>query len=1744
MACGRSKGKGVLGECSNGGREVFVWEADEEEGCEGHAEKILVGKIWATKTINSKAAIDTMLRLWNPTGKVMGNVLDVKERTFLFRFEDDRDKTRVIEGQPWHFDKFVWCFNEPSGEGKLSDTILDKLPIWARIYDLPIKGRTNEANLKRLGEQLGTFVMRDVLPYPELEKAVRIQILHNIRKPLQPLVEVRLADGKVNTFDVKYERLPLFCYGCGVLGHGLKDCDKGPHDEDNLIYGEKLRASPRKGGKAGVAEGRKTCRDLRPEFDEEYRRCEEEMIAKLKRIALTSKAKFQKGEEGMELRSVLEGSAQEGQGNDGVGSTGSMQWEGGRRVEGKTVDIMFAGDRGADMVEIVENNTMASGQAGEVVAEKVDGESGRVDPLVVGFSCGRKWQRFGRADQGGVLVSTDLAAEGFLNENYKRLRDNDDEEVDIGSRKGLGNPSAVGGLRNLVRREAPALVFLCETKLSSEEMKSVFSRFEDYGGMAVDSVGRSGGLAFMWRKDVHVVFRSASVHFMDFDVRIDGLDWRCTGFYGWPAVHERYLSWELLRSLAAESRIPWLCVGDFNEILYAHEMKGGNRAQRQMNNFREAVDVCELSDLGFEGYEFTFDNGQAGMDNRQCRLDRAFSTEGWRDFYPYAKVINMTREWSDHSPVKVVLDGRERIDGPRMRNFRFEQIWVGEEGCEDAIKKTWEEEDWNVVDTIARCARELQKWKGQEEVFWRQRSRALWLKEGDRNTKYFHRKAGQRKKKNRIGRIIVEGERVVTGDVGIKGAAVDFFSSLFTSSRPGAFDGLLDGVRDRVTTEMNENLRVVYKSEEVFGALQQMNPLKAPGPDGMNALFYQTYWHIVGPSVTRLVLRILNGGESPVIINNTHIVLIPKKKAPDKFTDYRPISLCNVLYKLVAKVLANRLKQFLGCLVSENQSAFTPGRLISDNILVAFELFHYMKNARSGGGHLALKLDMAKAYDRVEWVFLERVLLAMGFDGHWVGNVMRCVRTVSYEVLINGSPSAAFVPGRGLRQGDPLSPYLFILCAEVLSSMIRRKVEEGVLHGIRVAPLSPVVSHLFFADDSLIFVKASETQARVVMDLLGQYESASGQLVSKEKTTVSFSKGTAAWRRAKVASVLGVKVVQEQGKYLGLPTVIGHSKQVLNKVIRDKLNSKMQGWRGKLFSRAGRETLIKAVAQSIPTYAMSVFKLPANFCDELRSIVSRFWWGSENGRRKISWVAWESMCREKAKGGMGFRDFGKFNLALLAKQAWRLTCNEESLMVRVLKGRYFPSCSFMDAEVGNNSSYTWRSICDAKQVMGLGVRRRVGDGKGTRVWLDPWIPGTSSRCVISPRGAFDLEMKVDELMVEGEARWDRNKIEAMFLPFEAERIMSIRLSALTQEDSWCWDGTSDGEYSVREGYRLLNTEGGDDGEQSDASMGGWLWKTIWSTPVLPRIKVFMWQLCCDALPVKSNIAARVRDFDCSCPKCHGDEESCIHMVRDCGWNEEVWETVGLAVFRSHRSLSIREWVEQELRDMGVEERILFMTSCWVLWEQRNKLLFDNGVWRGERIVRRVTDMIWEMKCLSEDSYEEQRRRDVSLEEGCWTRPSGGAWKINVDAGVKEGMGVGLGAVCRDGDGRVAWAVSVQDESIWSVQMAEAEAVLLGLKEAQRVGMRNVIVESDCLNVIADLEGGKMGRSDIFLIYKEILSLIPSFESVIFNYTRRANNKLAHLVSHASPWFIGRRFWLDDLPLSFVIAAEQDLSNIC
>lgn len=397
-------------------------------------------------------------------------------------------------------------------------------------------------------------------------------------------------------------------------------------------------------------------------------------------------------------------------------------------------------------------------------------------------------------------------------------------------------------------------------------------------------------------------------------------------------------------------------------------------------------------------------------------------------------------------------------------------------------------------------------------------------------------------------------------------------------------------------------------------------------------MFFKRFWAFVGPKVQEEVLSALNGGPIPAGWNETIIVLIPKTKNPHRLKDLRPISLCNVVYKLISKTLANRLRVVLPEIISQSQSAFVPGRLITDNILLAYELTHHMHLKKGGReGIAAIKLDMSKAYDRVEWNFLENIMRKLGFGEQWIRLIMTCVSTVSYRIKVNKDYTDIIHPRRGLRQGCPLSPYLFILCAEGLSVLFRAADADGSLKGVKISPTAPSINHLFFAYDSLIFMKADEANARRLKHILAVYEGASGQMINKDKSSVLFSKGTGDRTRRKVLNILGINAEARNEKYLGLPVYLGRSKSKAFEYLKEKIWRKIQGWKEKFLSKAGKEILIKAVAQAIPTYAMSCFNLTKNFCDQISTMVCRYWWDNQDESRH-HWLSWECLTRSKKAG--------------------------------------------------------------------------------------------------------------------------------------------------------------------------------------------------------------------------------------------------------------------------------------------------------------------------------------------------------------------------------------------------------------------------------------------------------------------------------------------------------------------------------
>ena len=268
------------------------------------------------------------------------------------------------------------------------------------------------------------------------------------------------------------------------------------------------------------------------------------------------------------------------------------------------------------------------------------------------------------------------------------------------------------------------------------------------------------------------------------------------------------------------------------------------------------------------------------------------------------------------------------------------------------------------AEDIQRLRKEINELMDKENDMWHQRSRALWMQEGDRNTKFFHSTATQRRRKNTILGLQDDFGCWRDNAEDIETIVLDYYTSIFQSDMPSTFAAVEDALEPKVTPEMNAALLSEFHPDEVKDALQQMHPLKSPGPDGMPPVFYQKFWNVVGSNVTECVLSTLNSGTMPSDINATHICLIPKKSNPQKITDYRPISLSNVLSRIISKVLANRLKQILLDVISTSQSAFLSDRLITDNVLVAFETMHHINQRRKGkDGLMAIKLDMSKAFD-------------------------------------------------------------------------------------------------------------------------------------------------------------------------------------------------------------------------------------------------------------------------------------------------------------------------------------------------------------------------------------------------------------------------------------------------------------------------------------------------------------------------------------------------------------------------------------------------------------------------------------------------------------------------------------------------------------------------------------------------------------------------------------------------------------
>jgi hypothetical protein len=416
-----------------------------------------------------------------------------------------------------------------------------------------------------------------------------------------------------------------------------------------------------------------------------------------------------------------------------------------------------------------------------------------------------------------------------------------------------------------------------------------------------------------------------------------------------------------------------------------------------------------------------------------------------------------------------------------------------------------------------------------------------------------------------------------------------FYDNLFTTEPCASLDAVFQSIPCKVDDSMNADLCKPYTDEAIKFALFQMGPTKAPRPDGFPALFNQTHWDFLKEDICHAVRGFLTRMPIPVGFCDSMIVLIPKGVRPKHLNNFRPICLCNVLYKIASKVLANRLKILLPAIISEHQSAFVPGRLITDNDLIAFECLHTIRQQRSKRPYFALKIDMTKAYDRVEWTYLHGCLSRLGFAPEWIKMVMRCVTSVRYAVHVNRELTNPVIPSRGIRQGDPISPYLFLLCTEGLSSVLLHKESCGELQCIQNGRQGPPISHLLFADDSIFFARNDQRSVHSLKEALQLYCDGSGQRINLQKSSIFFGTHCSNDIKQKVMEILEITNESFHDKYLGMPTHVGRSPIRTFNFLKEKVWHRIIGLSDRPPSWAGKEVLLKSVVQAIPTYIMSCF---------------------------------------------------------------------------------------------------------------------------------------------------------------------------------------------------------------------------------------------------------------------------------------------------------------------------------------------------------------------------------------------------------------------------------------------------------------------------------------------------------------------------------------------------------------------------
>ncbi|XP_071695782.1 uncharacterized protein [Rutidosis leptorrhynchoides] len=632
-------------------------------------------------------------------------------------------------------------------------------------------------------------------------------------------------------------------------------------------------------------------------------------------------------------------------------------------------------------------------------------------------------------------------------------------------------------------------------------------------------------------------------------------------------------------------------------------------------------------------------------------------------------------------------------------------------------------------------------------------------------------------------------------------------------------------------------------------------------------------------------------------------------------------------YKILTKILSNRLAMVIHKIIGSEQTAFLKGRNILDSVLIANEIIDELKRKKQKG--LIFKVDFEKAFDCIEWDFLFKTMHFMGFGPKWIGFIRACLWSSSISVLINGSPTKEFSPERGIRQGDPISPFLFIIVAEGLNILVKRALANGHLQGLKIGHDNLNITHLQYADDTIFFGEWNKRNAKYISKLLKCFENISGLKVNFRKSKL-YGIGTSTTETEQMACYMNCSAGHTPFSYLGLPIGVPTSHASSWQPIVEKFDKRLSDWAAKSISFGGRLTTIKSILSSIPLYYFSLFHAPSAILKILESKRRKFFWGGSSNDNKINWIKWDQIILPYDCGGLNVGSLFAKNISLLCRTIWK----------EIIKA----------GKVADNIGTTFTSS----------ISKRIGNGTSISFWHDIWI---GSECLKDTfHRLFMLESRKEATVADrimnvnstSIGNWDWSRPPSGRAKDYLTELNNLITSVIISDrpDSWKCSLDTSGIYTSAALSNLINKlKYGTNSRNLSLPQNKF---------VPQKIFIFSWRAVQQKIPVRSELDKKGIDLHTIlCPLCEHQIETIDHALLNCQKVSSIW--IQFLDWWNQNNIRISNINDAIISDQGISNNSIGSSiwqaakwiACYIIWKHRNLKIFSGKIWNPAVIISEI-----------------------------------------------------------------------------------------------------------------------------------------------------------------------------------------------